>query len=317
MVPTESAGAAARWSAIGCCGCSSITTPSSWTRRRGAPRGARAPAWPTLEWLADEYVTGDLDADFGALRIDVTTCLPFADASFEALICNHVLEHVPDDRRAVRELRRMLSPGGWAILLVPDVAADAAYEDPSVVTPAERRRGFGQEDQVRRYGWDYLDRLRSAGFRPEVVEMGSRLPAEALARHRLRKFSQVEPLPSADAEESEQETILLAKPRLDGPSSSVGARARAAADSNSTEGHEEPPQDAAERLSLASIDEAAPGRHPRSHPRPASRRRTLWPTSTSGPGRFEASSVAWPAGVQAASRRSACPAGVVSRPNSR
>lgn len=146
-----------------------------------------------LERLAGEYVSGDLRADFGSLRIDVTS-LPFPDASFDALICNHVLEHVPDDRRAMRELRRVLRPGGWAILLVPDVAADTTHEDLGVVNRAERRRIFGQEDHVRRYGWDYLDRLRSAGFRPEVIDMGEQLSAGALELHALRKFGQVEPI---------------------------------------------------------------------------------------------------------------------------
>ena len=146
-----------------------------------------------LERLAGEYVSGDLQGEFGPLRVDVTS-LPFPDDSFDALICNHVLEHVQDDQRAMCELRRVLRPGGWAILLVPDVAADLTHEDPGVVDRVARRRLFGQEDHVRRYGWDYLDRLRAAGFQPEVIDMGGCLPALALDQHALLKFGQVEPI---------------------------------------------------------------------------------------------------------------------------
>ena len=85
------------------------------------------------------------------------------DESFDVIYCSHVLEHVPDDRKAMREFPRVLKRGGWAILLVP-INAGKTYEDASIAEPAERLRVFGQEDHVRNYGPDYVDRLREAGF---------------------------------------------------------------------------------------------------------------------------------------------------------
>jgi ubiquinone/menaquinone biosynthesis C-methylase UbiE len=125
--------------------------------------------------------------------VDVTD-IDFPDASFDAIFCNHVLEHVPDDRLALREIRRVLRPGGWASLLVPDVDRPVTDEDPTVTDPHERLRRFGQRDHVRRYGYDYVDRLREAGFVPEVVKMDDVLPDDQLERMRLVKFGNVEPL---------------------------------------------------------------------------------------------------------------------------
>jgi SAM-dependent methyltransferase len=90
--------------------------------------------------------------------------------TFDVIFCSHVLEHVSDDRRAMREFRRVLRYDGWAILLVPAVA-EKTFEDPSVVDPAERLRRFGQEDHVRCYGPDYVDRLREAGFDVEEINV--------------------------------------------------------------------------------------------------------------------------------------------------
>lgn len=119
--------------------------------------------------LGDRYTTSDV----AATRVDVRASLeelPFADASFDAVLCNHVLEHVRDDRRALAELRRVLAPGGWAVLQAP-IAYDHAQtrEDPDESSPRERRRRFGQHDHVRWYGTDYPARVASAGFRVEAL----------------------------------------------------------------------------------------------------------------------------------------------------
>jgi SAM-dependent methyltransferase len=112
--------------------------------------------------LGNGYLTADLMSPRAMVKMDITA-IQFPDATFDVIYCSHVLEHVPDDRRAMREFCRVLKPDGWAILLVP-ITATQTFEDPSVVDPAERLRLFGQEDHVRRYGPDYVDRLQDAGF---------------------------------------------------------------------------------------------------------------------------------------------------------
>ena len=117
--------------------------------------------------LGDGYLTADLSDPGAMVKMDVTD-IQYPDDSFDVVLCSHVLEHVPDDRRAMRELRRVLKPSGWAILLVP-ITADETFEDLGVVDPMERYRLFGQDDHVRRYGPDYRDRLSDAGFSVEEV----------------------------------------------------------------------------------------------------------------------------------------------------
>lgn len=130
-----------------------------------------APEWPfqapLREALGEGYVTADLMDPRVDLRLDLSdTALP--DASFDAVYCSHVLEHIPDDRAAMREVHRILRPGGWAIFLVP-VGDAPTDEDPSISDPDERRRRFGQEDHVRLYGADFAERLEEAGFEVRAV----------------------------------------------------------------------------------------------------------------------------------------------------
>jgi len=102
------------------------------------------------------------------------------------VLCSHVLEHVPDDGAAMRELRRVTAPGGFCLVMVP-LALDRehTYEDPAITAPEERERAFLQHDHVRLYARDIEDRLRSAGFDVEVVDMHAELGAEQAARYRL------------------------------------------------------------------------------------------------------------------------------------
>jgi len=116
--------------------------------------------------LGDGYVTADLLDPRAMVQMDITD-IQYPDESFDAIYCSHVLEHVQEDRQALKEFHRVLKRGGWAIVLVP-ITAERTCEDCSIADPSERERVFGQEDHVRRYGPDYLYRLREAGFEVRV-----------------------------------------------------------------------------------------------------------------------------------------------------
>jgi len=116
------------------------------------------------------YVKGDLQPSReGVERIDVSD-IPYASASFDWVICNHVLEHVPDDARALKEIFRVLRPGGRAILQTPFASGlESTLEDPKEIDTDEKRVEFyGQEDHVRLYGRDLFARIRAAGFLLEL-----------------------------------------------------------------------------------------------------------------------------------------------------
>jgi SAM-dependent methyltransferase len=124
---------------------------------------------PALERRAASYVSADV-APGRAMRVADICALGDADASYDFICCSHVLEHVADDAAAMRELHRVLAPGGVAVLPVPlrDAPTD---EDPACADAAERLRRFGQADHVRRYGWDFFDRLAAAGFAVDPVDI--------------------------------------------------------------------------------------------------------------------------------------------------
>lgn len=111
-----------------------------------------------------KYTTCDLFKPDVDLRIDVCA-IDLPEHSFDLVLCLHVLEHVPDDRKAMSELRRILRPSGMAVIMVPmEEGLDETYENPSIVSRADRLIHFGQEDHVRYYGRDIRDRLREAKF---------------------------------------------------------------------------------------------------------------------------------------------------------
>jgi predicted SAM-dependent methyltransferase len=112
--------------------------------------------------------------------------IPLESNSVDVIICNHLLEHVEDDRLAMRELHRILRPGGWGIMLVPEDRSRATtFEDDTITDAEERTRIFGQYDHRRIYGRDYDERLRDVGFRVERITFESSLRADERERYRV------------------------------------------------------------------------------------------------------------------------------------
>jgi len=115
-----------------------------------------------------DYLSTDLDSPHAMAHMDITS-MDFPEDSFDAIYCSHVLEHVPDDRKAMSEMFRVLRPGGWAVVQVP-VSDSTTHEDPSITDPRERLRLFGQCDHVRVHGLDIVERLETAGFAVQTVK---------------------------------------------------------------------------------------------------------------------------------------------------
>ncbi len=133
------------------------------------------------------YTTTDLNSPLADVKADICD-LPFEDNSFDFILCNHVLEHIPDDRKAMQELYRILKPGGTAILQIPqDLKREKTFQDDSITDPRKRAEIFGQYDHVRVYGRDYFDILRSVGFKVEEAAYTSELSEEEIDKYRLAK----------------------------------------------------------------------------------------------------------------------------------
>ncbi len=133
------------------------------------------------------YIAADLDPPRGAVRMDITDIALEAD-SVDLVICSHVLEHVPDDAKALRELRRVLRPAGRALIMGPvDHDRPTTYEDPSIVSPKARLAAFNQSDHVRIYGADFDERLRAAGFQVDANHYALSLGERAITRYGLRR----------------------------------------------------------------------------------------------------------------------------------
>jgi predicted SAM-dependent methyltransferase len=130
--------------------------------------------------LGEGYITADLCDPRAMIKMNITN-IQYPDEYFDIIYCSHVLEHVEDDRSAMREFCRVLKQGGWAILLVP-ITADKTFEDPSIIAPVDRLRVFGQEDHVRRYGPDYVDRLQEAGFKVKVSRVSDLFKKDDIVR---------------------------------------------------------------------------------------------------------------------------------------
>ena len=133
-----------------------------------------------------DYWPVDLNPKMRGVRkaVDITN-IPFDDNSFDLIMCTHVLEHIPDDKKAMSELYRVLKPQtGIAFLNVPVFNIPVTFENPEYNTPELRLKYFGQEDHVRKYGKDYIDRLRAIGF---IVENFKDLDEKDLKRYSISK----------------------------------------------------------------------------------------------------------------------------------
>jgi predicted SAM-dependent methyltransferase len=136
------------------------------------------------------YRTADLFRKDVDDQVDIARMNNYDAASVDCFICSHVLEHVPDDTMAIRELYRVLKPTGWGIILVPIIPELVqTYEDPSKRTETERLQHFGQKDHLRVYGkTDFINRLKSSGF--QVSQLGAEFfGGDLLERHGISNRS--------------------------------------------------------------------------------------------------------------------------------
>ena len=132
-----------------------------------------------------DYTTTDLFSPLADVKADICD-LPFKDNTYDVILCNHVLEHIPDDTKAMQELYRVLKPGGMGIFQIPqDYKREKTFEDDSITDKGERAKIFGQYDHVRIYGLDYFDKLRSIGFIVKEEDYTKKLSSEMVAKYCL------------------------------------------------------------------------------------------------------------------------------------
>ncbi|MGJ8743022.1 class I SAM-dependent methyltransferase [Polaribacter sp.] len=134
-----------------------------------------------------DYITSDLESPIADVKADICN-LPFDDKAFDVVFCNHVLEHITDDTKAMQELFRVLKPKGMGIFQIPqDLSREKTFEDNTITDRKERTQIFGQYDHVRVYGKDYFNKLRTIGFTVDEVNYTEKFSAEKLAKYCLMK----------------------------------------------------------------------------------------------------------------------------------
>ena len=135
--------------------------------------------------LKHEYITADLNSPIADVKADITD-LPFEENTFDIIFCNHVLEHIQDDTKAMKELYRVMKKGGMGVFQIPqDLNRETTFEDNSITDKKERAKIFGQYDHVRIYGLDYFTKLRSIGFKVDEVNYSQKISSELSRRYRL------------------------------------------------------------------------------------------------------------------------------------
>ncbi len=127
----------------------------------------------------EDYITADIESPLAKVKMDIHQ-IPFDDNEFDVVLCNHVLEHVENDILAMSEIHRVLRKNGWAIMQVPffSPVPEVTYEDKSITDPREREKAFGQDDHVRKFGKDYLQRIAKSGLTPEANEFAKKMTPE-------------------------------------------------------------------------------------------------------------------------------------------
>ena len=134
-----------------------------------------------------EYTTSDIESPIADVKADICD-LPFKDNEFDVVFCNHVLEHITDDTKAMQELFRVLKKGGFGIFQIPqDLSRSVTFEDDSITDQKERAKIFGQYDHVRVYGRDYFNKLRFIGFRVDEIDYTKKIAPKKLERFCLMK----------------------------------------------------------------------------------------------------------------------------------
>jgi SAM-dependent methyltransferase len=134
------------------------------------------------------YITADIESPLAKVKMDLHQ-IPFEANRFDVVLCNHVLEHVRDDIQSMREIHRVLKPGGFAILQIPFFypVPDVTFEDASITDKREREKIFGQDDHVRKYGKDYTQRIEKSGLTPIEDAFVNEMPDETRKRFGLAK----------------------------------------------------------------------------------------------------------------------------------
>ena len=126
------------------------------------------------------YITSDLESPIADVKADICD-LPFKENEFDVVFCNHVLEHISNDTKAMQELYRVLKPGGFGIFQIPqDLSRAITFEDNTITDKKERAKLFGQYDHVRVYGRDYFDKLRGIGFKVDEVDFTKKIAKERI-----------------------------------------------------------------------------------------------------------------------------------------
>src|SRR6185295_8593654 len=155
-----------------------LFTPPKKRMLHAAPEACMSKLFQRSEYI--DYISIDIEP-CAMIRVDLTSAC-FPNDTFDVIYASHVLEHIPDDRKAMREIFRILKRGGTAILQVP-INAKVTFEDSTIITPSQRECVFGQSDHVRIYGEDYYERLKEAGF--EVQRKKVRVQLDRCASRRI------------------------------------------------------------------------------------------------------------------------------------